>query len=137
MHLKIVTVDKTIVDADIKSLIARSPVGEFQILPGHTPLITLAVPSDTVYTTMDGKDQKLFTSGGIVKVLRDNILFITDAAELPEDIDLERARRALTEASDKLKNASQADRPFLKDAIARAEVRIKVKRDVIGTHHEI
>lgn len=128
MHFKIVTVDKTIVDTDIKSLITCSVVGEFQIMAGHTPLIAMTVPAGTVYTTMDDQEHLLFTSTGILKVLKDQLLFITDAAELPEAIDLERANAALKKAQEELKDASQADRPFLKEAIARANMRIKVKQ---------
>ncbi len=133
MHLKIVTVDRTIVDTDVRSLITRSAVGEFQVLPGHTPLITLTVPTDTAYITREGKEQRLFTSTGILKVLHDQLLFITDAAEMPEDIDLQRAKTALAKAEEEMKDASQADRPFLKEAVARAKMRIKVKEGRTNT----
>ncbi len=127
MHLKIVTVDRTIVDTDVRSLITRSQVGEFQIMPGHTPLISLTVPTDTAYITMDGTEHRLFTSTGLLKVLHDKLLFIADAAEKPEEIELARARTALAKAQGQLKEASPADRPYLKEAIARAKMRIRVK----------
>ena len=88
MHLKIVTVDKTIADGEIKSIKTQSPKGEFEILENHSPLIALTVPTTTVYVTNEGVRQVLFTSTGVLKVQDNVILFITDSGELKSAIDL-------------------------------------------------
>ena len=54
MHLKIVTVDKTIADEQIVSLQTNSPKGEFEILENHSPLIAVTVPATTIFVTTEG-----------------------------------------------------------------------------------
>lgn len=127
MHLKIVTVDKTIVDEQVRSLVTRSPKGEFEILPDHAPLIAMTVPSTTIYVTEAGVRTVLFTSSGVLKVQDNEILFITDAAEPQAAIDLERARCSEELALQRIENSSRANRAVHQEALARARARIKTK----------
>lgn len=128
MHLKIVTVEQTIVEAEVKALFTKSPEGEFEILNGHTPFMALTVPTPTEYITLEGTRETLFTSSGILKVLNNELLFMVDAAEKPGDIDVERARRALQRAQLKLESASPANKGSYLDAIARAKARLQAAR---------
>lgn len=127
MHLKIVTVDKTIADEPVRSLQTNSPSGEFEILENHSPLIALTIPATTIYTTPEGVRKVLFTSSGVLKVQDNFILFITDAAEPKAAIDLERARAAEEKALQRIANSSRAQRQTHQDALDRARARIRTK----------
>ena len=128
MHLKIVTVDKTIADVEIKSIKTQSPKGEFETLENHSPLIALTVPTTTVYVTNEGVRQVLFTSTGVLKVQDNVILFITDSGELKSAIDLERARCSEELALQRIANSSRTNRKIHQEALARARARIKTKQ---------
>ncbi len=125
MHLKIVTVDKTIADEQVKSIQTHSTNGEFEILEDHSPLIAMTVPSVTIFVTTAGVRKILFTSSGVLKVHNNEILFITDAAEFKEAINLDRARRAEQKALQHIENSPRAHRKIHQDALARARARIK------------
>lgn len=126
MRLKIVTAEKTIVNEEIRSMITTGEVGQFEILEHHSPLIALTVPSPTVYKDLDGKRKVLFASRGVLRVLNNEILFITDAAEPKEQIDLERATAARDRALQALKDP-RSDVGQWREALARAEGRIWAK----------
>jgi F-type H+-transporting ATPase subunit epsilon len=62
--------------------------------------------------------------GGFVEVFNDHVIVLSDVAELPEQIDVPRAR----EAKDRAEVALRADEhdEDAKDALARAETRLDV-----------
>lgn len=94
MHIRIVTVDKVLYDDEIISITTQGLDGYFEILENHSPLISMTMPSRTRIIDKDGKEVLMFTSKGIMRILNNDILFITDGGELRENIDLERAKRA-------------------------------------------
>ncbi|PKK40421.1 ATP synthase epsilon chain [Clostridiaceae bacterium JG1575] len=125
MHLKIVTVDRVLVDEPhAERLFTKSEVGEFEILPNHAPLIVLTRPATTRYA-VGGQERILFTARGVLRVLSDEVLFIADAAERKEDIDLSRALRAKKDALEALQGASKTRAAELKEDLARALARIE------------
>lgn len=128
MHLKIVTVDKTIADEQIVSLQTNSPNGEFEILEDHSPLIAVTVPATTIFVTKEGVRKVLFTSTGVLKVHNNSILFITDSAEPKSVIDLDRARCSEDLALQRIANSSRLHRKIHQEALARARARIKTKQ---------
>ena len=87
MHLKIVTMEQTLWDEEILSIQAESPTGQFVILSHHAPLIAMTIPSPTVLTLADRQKKILYTGDGILRVLNNEVIFITDQAEWKEALD--------------------------------------------------
>ena len=123
-HLRIVTIDRELVDAKVRSFTTRDRNGEFQILPDHSPLIALTVPSRSVYVDEDGATHVLFTSKGVLKLNKNDLLLIVDSGELQAEIDRKRAQDSLERAEDRLKNKKNIDVPRAEDSLARAKMRI-------------
>ena len=72
--------------------------------------------------------EKVAVSGGFVEVRPEQVNILAEAAELPSDIDVERAREAKSRAEKHINSAKQAEIDFkraelaLKRAVNRLEV---------------
>ncbi len=129
MHLKIVTVDKTILDTEVTSIHTRSASGEFIILDHHAPVIVMTQPGPTVILTAQNERRILFTSTGVIRVRDQEALFITDAAEWKETIDEARVRQAKAQAQAQLAEGS-GDQAHARASLLRAEGRLKTLETV-------
>lgn len=98
MRLKIVTPEKTIIDTETKGVFVRAIDGELGVLPGHIPLITALDIGVASYTTENGIKEYISIIGGTFKVENDEVLILTETAEIGEDIDETRAKLALDRA---------------------------------------
>ncbi len=108
-------------------LITRSIVGELGILPKHARLLTELVPH-AMRIKEGGSEKQLFISGGFMEVTPDKITILADAAENPEDIDVERAKSAYKRAEERLsKKNPDIDIDRAEAALARAKARLLVK----------
>ncbi|MBW1785221.1 MAG: F0F1 ATP synthase subunit epsilon [Deltaproteobacteria bacterium] len=128
LHLEVVTPDKVVVSQEVETVVAPGLLGEFGVLEGHVPFLTGLVPGELRYTA-DGKVQALAVSTGFSEVSNNNVSILVNSAELATEIDLERARRAVQRAQERLaKERGAEDVDFLRaeGALKRAIMRIKV-----------
>ena len=126
--LEVATPDKgEVYKNDINMLITRSIYGELGILPKHANLLTELIPH-AMRIKETGGETKLFISGGFMEVTPEKITILADAAEVPDDIDVERAKAAYQRASDRLaKKDPELDVERAEAALARAKARLLVK----------
>ena len=130
--LEIATPDKGEVFAkEINMLIVRSIVGELGILPKHARLLTELVPH-AMRIKVDGGESQFFISGGFMEVTPEKITILADSAELPDDIDVERAKSAYKRAEERInayksKGDTEIDILRAEAALARAKARLLVK----------
>ena len=130
--LEIATPDKGEVFAkDINMLICRSIAGELGILPKHAGLLTELVPN-ALRIKVDGGESQIFVSGGFMEVTPEKITILADSAELPDDIDVDRAKAAYKRAEERVnaaksKGDSDVDLIRAEAALARAKARLLVK----------
>jgi len=129
LHLEIVTPTKITVSRDVDMVVAPGSLGEFGILEGHVPFLSGIMPGELRYT-VDGKMEYLSVTSGFAEVSDDNVSILVDAAETASDVDLERAKKAMERATERLSKARSAeDIDFIRAEIAmkRAITRIKIK----------
>ena len=133
IRLDIVSPDKgEIFSRDIDMLIVRSTAGELGILPRHANLLTELLPH-AMRIKVDGGENLVALGGGFMEVTPEKITVLADSAELPENIDVERAQRAKKRAEDRIAQYKQATKDSLIDidrankALARAKARLLVK----------
>ena len=131
--LEIATPDKgEIYKNDINMLITRSICGELGILPKHANLLTALIPH-VMRIKENGSEVQIFVSGGFMEVTPEKITILADAAEKPDDIDVERAKSAFQRASERLaKKNDDIDIDRAEAALARAKARLLVKGVPIG-----
>ena len=135
--LEVATPDKGEVYAkEINMLITRSICGELGILPKHARLMTELIPHAMRIKEGSGETQ-LFISGGFMEVTPEKITILADAAEAPDDIDVDRAREAYKRAEERITTYKQSPKTHEEIDIDRAEAalaRAKARLLVKGVH---
>lgn len=134
IRLEIVTPDKgEVFSQDIDMLIVRTIAGELGILPKHARLLTELIPYP-IKIKVDGSEHVIAVSGGFIEVTPDLITVLADAAELPEDIDVDRAKAAHARAVERIKMFKESvkaeyeiDIKRANAALARAKARLLIK----------
>lgn len=108
LRLEIVTPDQIVLSTDVDYVGAPGVDGEFGVLAGHIPLLTALSIGTLVYRT-GNKDNYVFVAGGFFEVADNKISILAQAAELAENIDVERAEKAKARAEERLQQSKQQD----------------------------
>lgn len=88
-----------------ESLLIPTVRGQINVLEGHTHIVTkLATGVLTVFGGTDYADRNFVLTTGVCKILEDKIVILSNTAEESTDVDVERAKLALKNAEDHLKN---------------------------------
>ena len=116
--LDIVTPERKCFSDEVDMVIVRGAEGDLAILKGRSPLLTpLGIGKIRI---IKGEKERVMTSvGGYVSVTKEATTIIADAAEFPEEIDVERAEEAKQRA---LRRISEKSRDI---DIDRAELALK------------
>lgn len=101
LKLEVVTPDKTVVSADVESVVCPGVMGEFGVMPNHVSLLSALSIGDLRYK-VDGKDAHVFISGGFADVNNNVMSVLAESAELAADIDQVRAKEAKDRAEKRL-----------------------------------
>ncbi len=121
-------------------LIAREQVSEAQIpgldgyigvLPGHAALLGELGFGELTYKT-GGAVHHVVVHGGYVEVTGDRARVLATSAEMPDAIDLGRAKAALDKARKLLVASGDLDIQSVLEATKRAEARVKAAEKVAG-----
>lgn len=101
--------------------------GQLGVLAGHAPLVEQLDIGSVIVTEPSGTKRWLATVGGVLHVKSDGVVILVDAAEEAEQIDVERARRALERAEQRLATRQdETDVTRAELALARAANRLRV-----------
>lgn len=125
IRLDIVTPDRMVYSADVSMVIARATDGDLGILPGHAPLIA-GLDIWPLRILKDEGEEELSICGGFIEVRPQKVTILASCAELPEEIDVERAEAAKERAEARLKDGSDIDFHRAEFALKRAVLRLKV-----------
>ncbi|MGH3564837.1 MAG: F0F1 ATP synthase subunit epsilon [Pseudonocardia sp.] len=118
MTVEVVAVDRRIWSGEASFVFARTTVGEIGVLPGHEPTLAQLEEAGIVRVdTTDGSSITAAVHGGFLSVTPEGVTVLAETAELSGDIDVSRAREALS-------RADESD-PAGVAAKARAEARLK------------
>jgi F-type H+-transporting ATPase subunit epsilon len=126
--LEIVTPERKVYAQDANMVIVKGVEGELGILPNHIPLVTpLKVAPVTVKRGRES--DHIAVHGGFIEVRKDKVVILAESAELPEDIDVERARSAKQRAEQRLAGNKRDEIDFRRAeaALQRALNRLEVK----------
>jgi F-type H+-transporting ATPase subunit epsilon len=126
MHLEVVTVERTVVSANVSAVTATTVEGQISVLPGHLPLVALLQPGE-LRVRRDREESLLFVSGGFLQVAGDDVVVLADACEYAGEIDIQRAEAARQRAEDLLKaGAYEIDAAAAEAALRRSLARLRV-----------
>ncbi|MCM1192227.1 MAG: ATP synthase F1 subunit epsilon [Butyrivibrio sp.] len=128
-QISILAADSVLYEGACESLVVPTPQGMYGILAKHSNMISAVAPGRLSYRIPGGEEQYAAVSAGLVKVENNEVLVLVDTAERPEDIDVNRARRAADEAKEAiLQKRSIREYRSAQANLAREINRLKVKR---------
>lgn len=131
-HLSLLTPEKSFLEAEVTSITAPGSEGYLGILAHHAPLITALVPGKLTVKTVDG-ETIYAVSGGFLEVSDNKATILADALEMPESIDVARARRARERAEARLRDMTgKIDSSRAEAALRRAISRIRIAQGFGG-----
>jgi F-type H+-transporting ATPase subunit epsilon len=110
-HVDIVTPNGKVFEGEVNLVRARTTSGEIGVLPKHMPLVA-PLKIGVVILRMDSGDKHAAVAGGFIEVTPDHVTILAEAAELKEDIDLDRALRAKERAEKHLEQMNETDKHF-------------------------
>lgn len=124
---EILTLQKLFLREEVCFVIAPGQEGVFEILAHHAPFVFALKPGPLRMRMPDGGDQYVAVGTGFLVVQRERTTVLTRSAERPEEIDLDRARRARERAEERLQQQSpDMDLTRAQAALQRALARLKV-----------
>jgi F-type H+-transporting ATPase subunit epsilon len=129
IRLKIASPYREVLDVEVDEVIAPGEEGQFGVLPGHTPFLATVSVGQLIYR--QGNQMKhVAVSHGYAEVEYHQVIVLLDAAELSDEIDLDRAERARQRAEGRLAEISPEDKDYFEEmaALDRAMNRISVAK---------
>ncbi len=125
--LDIVTPERRVISVTVDEVRAPGEVGGFGIRRGHTPFMSALEPGRLTYVE-GGREHHYAIGGGFLQVADDKVIVLADTAEPAEEIDVERAKRAFQEATERLRSMTEQDENYRIEAarVRRATARLGV-----------
>lgn len=101
--------------------------GLLGVMAGHAPLVAQIAIGPLRVTEPEGNDRWFATAAGVLRVTGEEALLLVEAAEEADTIDVERARRALERAQQRMRRRPpETDISRAELALARALNRLRV-----------
>ncbi|MFA0763418.1 MAG: hypothetical protein XFASWVDF_001140 [Candidatus Fervidibacter sp.] len=126
--VEVVTPERVLFSSDqVVSLMAPGWEGSFGVMALHAPMVVALRTGVITLKLADGEEVRIATTGGFFEVADNRAVILCDVAELDREIDVERARRALQRALERLRNFQDPtiDRERAQQARDRAMARLK------------
>ncbi|MFI9205588.1 F0F1 ATP synthase subunit epsilon [Streptomyces sp. NPDC053048] len=114
LHVELVAADRSVWSGEATLVIARTTSGDIGVMPGHQPLLGVLESGPVTIKTAEG-NVVAAVHGGFISFADNKLSLLAEIAELADEIDVERAERALERAK------ADADAA----AERRADVRLK------------
>lgn len=129
--LEIVTPERKVYAQEVIMVVVKGSEGELGILPNHIPMVTPLKIAPLIAKKADKTEDTIAVNGGFMEVRKDKVVILAETAELPGEIDEERARRAKERAERRIAemNRDQDDSDFRRAemALQKAINRIRVR----------
>ena len=129
IRLKIASPYREVLDVEVDEVIAPGEEGQFGVLPGHTPFLA-TVSFGQLFYRQGNQMKHVAVSHGYAEVEYHQVIILLDAAELSDEIDVDRAERARKRAEGRLAEISPEDKDYFEEmaALDRAMNRISVAK---------
>ena len=128
MKLEILSPEKILYRGDATSVGLPGKCGYMTVLPGHAAMIAELDAGLLTYLKPQEGEQKYFVGGGFVEVRDNQVRVLVDVIEKISEIDVERAKKSLQRAQERLSGKAQSgnmiDYERAGAAFKRAETRL-------------
>ena len=131
MQVELVSPEKVVFSGEATQVITRTVGGgEIAFLPGHAPFLGALANCHTRITLADDTVLDVAVHGGFVQVSGNTVSILSDIAELGDQIDRDRALRAVEAAEAILRKEQDAE---AESALSRAHARLNATGGLAGT----
>lgn len=128
---QILTPEGTLFDGGVVGVQLPGTMGSFEVKSLHANIISTLEIGRVLVRKAEGEDAVFAISGGFVEVHGNKLTLLAEAAELVDEIDVERAEAASERARQRLASRDKSiDRERAQKALARAENRIRLSADI-------
>lgn len=125
-NLKILTPDRVFFEGEADMVEMSTTNGDIGVYKNHVPTTVIVIPG-VLNIHQDGEMKQAALHSGFAEILLDQIIVLAEAAEWPDEIDVERARRAKERAEERLTDhTNDIDMARAQLALRRSLVRLKV-----------
>lgn len=124
--LDIVTPERKVFSGQVNFVGVKGYEGELGIMANHMPLVTPLKIGPVKIVLEDGSEKFVAVGGGFIEVRGKQATILARTAELPEEIDIDRALRAKERAEERLRRKHEIDTKRAEIALQRAITRLKV-----------
>lgn len=108
-NLVIISPERQFYNAPVERVTFRTTEGDLGVLRGHIPL-TVGLSSGHCKIQIDANTTYIgVIHGGFAEIQPEKVTILVDAAEWPDEIDVERAKRRMRRAEEILSSASADD----------------------------
>lgn len=127
--LTIMASDKVFYKGPSEMIVFPAIDGYQGILPRHESMVTIIAAGEMKFK-VDGVWNYAAVSEGFIEVTPDNVVFLADTIELPEEIDIKRAEQAKERAEERLRQKqSMQEYYYTQAALSRAMARLKTTKN--------
>ena len=134
MEVQVVSPERILYEGEANFVRSRTlGGGEIAFLDNHAPFIGALDIHAALIRPNEGAEVIVAVHGGFVEVSGNRVTILSDVAELPDQIDAERARRAKATADEAVR--ANADDEDAKAAQRRADVRLEVAEGKVTAAH--
>ncbi len=130
MMLEVVTPYHHFFEGKVEAVVLSALDGELGILPGHAPVVVALTPGIT-HVTVNGKHRYAVMMEGFAEIGPFMTVVVCNAAEWPENIDVERAQAAYERAINRYRDETQnpQERIYARNSMRRAKMRLQLVAD--------
>lgn len=129
LHVEVVAADRVVWSGSADQVVARTTEGDIGILPRHSPMLGLLVPSGVEVFSTSGQREIVAVDGGFISVDHNRVSILTEYAQVGE-ISLDQAERELADAEAKLDEGDQSEET--RKHFLRASAQVKAARKMAG-----
>ena len=131
INLEIVTPEGQKLSQLVTEVTAPGLVGELGIMPGHIPLLTVLGIGPFKFVEDGGEAKTMAVNGGYLRIDGKSLVVITETAEFADEIDVERAQKALDRVTTDLGTLDAGSVAY--ERKLRAQKRAQTRLEIAGT----
>lgn len=104
-QLKVVSAEGGLFSGEVQRIRVTGIEGELGIYPGHTPLLTTIKPGMIGIVKVNGDEEFIYLSGGILEVQPKVVTVLADTAIRGQDLDEAKAIESKRQAEEHIRNS--------------------------------
>jgi F-type H+-transporting ATPase subunit epsilon len=128
-RLTVITQEKKVIDEQVASVTAPGAEGYLGIWKDHAPLVTALDAGKLSVRKLDDVTDEYALSGGFLEVSKNVVTVLADTIELDNEIDPNRAEKAIERAMERLNTTmTEMDAARVHEALKRNKIRVKLAK---------